>query len=50
MAEQVSNGADGEQAGALYGEDGEYHPQLSLLEQDYMIQARERQKAGITKP
>lgn len=28
----------------------EYHPKLSVLEQEYMVKARERQKAGITKP
>jgi hypothetical protein len=30
--------------------DGEYQPKLSVLEQEYMEKARERQKAGITKP
>ena len=30
--------------------DNEYQPKLSVLEQEYMEKARERQKAGITKP
>jgi len=31
-------------------EDEEYHPKLSLLQEEYMAKAMIRQKAGITKP